>query len=562
MSRTNANAATDYLVAAVQFAPTILDKAGNLARLAALVGEAARGGAKLCVLPEMATTGYVFSGREEIAGLVEPVPGPTTRFFGELARRHGMHIVYGFPEVDPATDFYYNAAVLIGPNGDVLGRYRKMQSFINETVWARDGDLGPVVIDTELGRIGLIICMDAAYFETARLEALAGADVLAFPTNWLGPAPSLEWRARCLENGVYLISADRWGTERGVKFAGGSCVIGPEGEVLGAQVTGDGVVFGRVSLARARDKRLDGVGDRLAIRRPEAYHRLVINSYLWYYKHTMGGLPTGEAEVAVVQFGRPADVPAAMAAALDAVGFDGAGPPGAAGQGGSPGPHRLAVFPDLTGLVPAEPIPGPFSEAVGRLAAARGTHIVYGAEETQSERVYRSAVLVGPGGLVGRYRGLHVAPGEAWALGDLGLPVFDLPFGRVGLLLGRDLYVPEAARCLAKGGADLICVAADLARPEDDYLWEERATSNSTYVAVANRVGPGPGSAIYGHLVRKQPGAEVHLASGRDDAAALRLDIADDSMVRQKEHLRRLQPYWYGPLVAGKTGGGGHGHQS
>ncbi|MHB9057342.1 MAG: nitrilase-related carbon-nitrogen hydrolase [Bacillota bacterium] len=551
MSRTNANAATDYLVAAVQFEPTILDKAGNLARLAALVDEAARGGARLCVLPEMATTGYVFSGREEIAGLVEPVPGPTTRFFGELARRHGIHVVYGFPEVDPATDFYYNAAVLIGPNGDVLGRYRKMQSFINETVWARDGDLGPVVIDTELGRLGLIICMDAAYFETARLEALAGADILAFPTNWLGPAPSIDWRARCLENGVYLVSADRWGFERGAQFAGGSCVIGPEGEVLGAQATGDGIVFGRVSPARARDKRLAGVGDRLAIRRPEAYHRLVINSYLWYYRHTMGGLPAGAVDVAVAQFDRPVDVPAAVTAALDAVGFREAGSGGQRASVGSPGPHRLIVFPDLTGLVPAEPIPGPFSDAVGRLAAARGAHIVYGAEETQGGRRYRSVVLIGPGGLIGRYRGLHVAPGEAWAPGDLGLPVFDLPFGRVGLLLGRDLYVPEAARCLAKGGADLICATADLARPGEDYLWEERATGNSTYVAVANRVGPGPGGAVYGHLVRKQAGAEVHLASGRDDAAALRLDIADDSMVRQKEHLRRLQPYWYGPLVTG-----------
>ncbi|MHB8928211.1 MAG: nitrilase-related carbon-nitrogen hydrolase [Bacillota bacterium] len=536
MRRTIDGAATDYLVAAVQFEPTIFDKKGNLERLETLVARAAEGGAKLCVLPEMATTGYVFSSREEVQELVEPVPGPTTSFFADLARRHGLHIVYGFPEVDPATDFYYNTAVLVGPGGDVLGRYRKTHSFINETVWARDGDLGPVVVETELGRIGLIICMDAAYFEPSRLEALAGADILAFPTNWLGPAPSLEWRARSLENGVYFVAADRWGTERGTKFAGGSCVIGPEGEVIGVLPTGDGLVFGRVSLARARDKRLAEVGHRLAIRRPEAYQRLVMNSYLWYYRHAFGHLPAGEVEVAVAQFDRPGDAPAAMREVLG---------------GRAPG---LIVFPELTDLVPPEPVPGPFSEEVRRLAAAHGTFIAYGAVEVEGGNRYLTAVLAGPEGLAGKYRMLHVAPGEPWAPGDLGLPVFDLPFGRVGLLLGRDLYVPEAARCLAKGGADLICVPAALARPGEDYLWEERATTNNTYVAVANRVGPGPGSAIYGRLERKKPGAEAHLAPGEAGAASLRLDIAHDSPVRQKEQLRKLQPFWYGPLAAAPGG--------
>jgi len=534
----------DYLAAAVQFEPTLFDKEGNLRRLAVLVRGAAEAGARLCVLPEMATTGYVFNGREELEGLVEPVPGPTSRFFGELARRHGIHIVYGFPEVDLATGFYYNSAVLIGPAGTVLGHYRKLHSFINETVWAKDGDLGPVVLETELGRIGLIICMDAAYFEAARLEALAGADLIAFPTNWLGPAPSLEWRVRCLENGVYLVAADRWGTERGVRFAGGSCVIGPEGEIMNTLPTGDGVVFAPISPARARDKNLVGVGDRLAIRRPEAYHRLVINSYLWYYRHTLGQLPEGDVEVAVVQLDQPDDLAVAVREAIGDLAHRRAGR-------GRRDPD-LVVLPELTGLLAAETVPGPFFEVIRGLAAARDAFIVYGTEEIDGDKRYLTAVLAGPDGLVGKYRMLHAARGEPWVPGDLGLPVFDLPFGRVGLLLGRDLYVPEAARCLAKSGADLICVPASLARPGEDYLWEERATDNNTYLAVANRAGPGPGSAIYGHLERKKRGAEAHVAPGGAGAAALGLEIAHDAPVRQKEQLRKLQPFWYGPLVAGR----------
>ena len=94
--------------------------------------------------------------------------------------------------------------------------------------WAKDGDLGLPVWETPLGRIGIMICMDAGYFEPARLLALAGADVLCFPTNWLGEkSPSPAWMTRAYENGCFLIGANRYGLERGVQFSGGSACSTP-----------------------------------------------------------------------------------------------------------------------------------------------------------------------------------------------------------------------------------------------------------------------------------------------------------------------------------------------
>ncbi len=122
--------------------------------------------------------------REEVAPFVEPIPGPTTDRFQVLAEQYGCYIALCLPEVDHATDIYYNGMALIGPEG-IVGTYRKIHSYISEPRWARDGDLGMPVWDTPLGRLSALICMDAMYFESARIPALHGADVLLFPTNWL-----------------------------------------------------------------------------------------------------------------------------------------------------------------------------------------------------------------------------------------------------------------------------------------------------------------------------------------------------------------------------------------
>src|SRR5947209_7036212 len=216
-----------YRVAAIQYESTLGEKEKNVADLLRLVEEAAQHEARLIVLPEMATTGYCWESRAEIAPHVEPIPGPTTNRFQQLAASYNCYIAVSLPEVEPATNVYYNSMALIGPEG-VIGTYRKIHSYISEPRWARDGDLGMPVWETPLGRLAGLICMDVEYFESARIPALHDADVLIFPNNWLDEiCPSSRWMARAFENGVYLIAADRYGCERGTQFSGGSCIINP-----------------------------------------------------------------------------------------------------------------------------------------------------------------------------------------------------------------------------------------------------------------------------------------------------------------------------------------------
>src|SRR6266704_2964481 len=123
-----------YRVAAIQYEPTLGEKEKNVGDLLRLVEEAAEHDAHLIVVPEMATTGYCWESRSEIATHVEPIPGPTTDRFQQLAASYGCLIAMSLPEVDPATNVYYNSMALIGPEG-VIGRYRKIHSYISEPRW-------------------------------------------------------------------------------------------------------------------------------------------------------------------------------------------------------------------------------------------------------------------------------------------------------------------------------------------------------------------------------------------------------------------------------------------
>src|SRR5436305_11042667 len=298
---------TRYRVAAIQYEPTLGEKEKNVTDLLHLVEEAAQHNARLIVLPEMATTGYCWESRTEIAPYVEPIPGPTTDRFQQLAAQYDCFIAIGLAEVDPATDVYYNSMALIGPHG-LIGTYRKLHSYISEPRWARDGDLGIPVWDTPLGRLCGLICMDAMYFEAVRLPALHGADVILFPTNWLEEkSPSSWWMARAFENGVYIIAANRADREREVQFSGGSCVLNPDGSIQAYLDSGVGIVYGEVDLRRSRDKcwvdAHTAAGDRLADRRPGEYVALAQNTYLWeplrYHSlYGLGELPAGQLSCA------------------------------------------------------------------------------------------------------------------------------------------------------------------------------------------------------------------------------------------------------------------------
>jgi predicted amidohydrolase len=571
---------TAYTAAAIQFEPTMFEKQRNIARLLDLVRAAAGGGARRIVTPEMATTGYCWYDRAEVKPFVETVPGPTTDSFQKLAAEFGCYIVIGLPEVDADTDLYFNAAVLIGPQG-IVGKHRKSHPYISEPKWAASGD-AHAVFDTEIGRIAMLICMDIHFFETARLAAVAGADVICHISNWLAErAPAPYWINRAFENACYVIESNRWGLERTVQFSGGSCIIEPDGNVAAVVDQGDGIAYGAIdpAFARRREVLAEPV---FKTRRPDLYMGLMTNSFTWnphdfFRLYGYQPLPPGrKSRAAVVQFA-PADdigenlarISALANAAIDAEKPD------------------LIVFPELslTGLgrpaLRAQALSGLAVAQLVRLAIKLRVHLVAGLAEQDEGNFYNTALLAGPEGLVGSYRKIHLtAADRVWASAGADWKVFDLPIGRVGLLIGHDALFPEAVRSLALLGCDLVaCPAAVAGRftgshmgtkirhnypiptGADPYHWHAfrvRGGESNVYLAFANVIDPVRGfdgkSAVFGPDLFAFPRQESAILE-EEGFACVPLDTSNldtpypTNVVRRKDLVVMRLPHHYAELV-------------
>jgi len=280
MIQANGPARPPIRVSCIQFAPQIGAVAANTARAAELVRAAAAEGSGLIVLPELASTGYVFETQEEAASLAEPVPdGPTTRAWAALAAELGIHLVAGIAEKAGGT--LYNAAVIVGPEG-YIGTYRKAHLWDRENLFFARGDLGFPVFDTALGKVGVAICYDGWFPETFRQLALGGAEIVCIPTNWV-PMPDQPageaamantlHRAAAHSNGLFIACADRVGTERGQPFEGQSLIIGPKGWPLAGPASRDRteILSAVVDLAEAGAKDLNRFNSLLRDRRTDIY---------------------------------------------------------------------------------------------------------------------------------------------------------------------------------------------------------------------------------------------------------------------------------------------------
>jgi N-carbamoylputrescine amidase len=233
-------------VACLQMEPRIGEKEANLQRSLAMIHEAAAAGADLVVLPELCNSGYVFESREEAYALSEPVDdGPTFSAWQEAAAQYDLLIAAGVAE--RSGDSLYNSAVLIGSTG-LIGHYRKNHLWAEENLFFARGDLGIPVFDTPRGRFALAICYDVWFPEIFRLAALAGADLLCVPTNWVpmpGQRDDLPVMANILTmagahaNGIFVAAADRVGIERGQPFLGRSLIVNPQGWPIAGPASAD-----------------------------------------------------------------------------------------------------------------------------------------------------------------------------------------------------------------------------------------------------------------------------------------------------------------------------------
>ncbi|MBN1887002.1 MAG: carbon-nitrogen hydrolase family protein [Thermoflexales bacterium] len=268
-------------VAAVQMDPKIGQVGDNRAIILDLLDKAVGLGAQLIVFPEAALSGYCLDTLDEARAAAEPVPGPSVQAFAQACRAKGVYAVIGM--LEDAGERLYNSAVLVGPHG-LIGCYRKSHlPFLGVDRLADPGDSGLQVYDTELGRLGLLVCYDLRFPEAARCLALNGADIIALPTNWpegAESAPDFIAPTRALENRVFVITCDRCGHERGFDFIGKSVILDPAGGRLAQAGLGEEIITATFDPGLARQKRLvirpgefelDTVGGR----RPELYARLV-----------------------------------------------------------------------------------------------------------------------------------------------------------------------------------------------------------------------------------------------------------------------------------------------
>jgi predicted amidohydrolase len=212
------------------------NKKENLKKIEELTMQAKEQRADLVIFPELCLTGYVV--RDQLYELAETIPGPSTERISELARKTGMHVVFGMPELSDKTKAtMYNTAVLVGPQG-VIGKYHKRylptHSVFEEKRYFRPG-YQTAAFNTSLGNIGLCICYDLFFPEVTRLTRLAGAQLIIC----ISASPSVRrsyfetlTAARALENTAYLAYVNLVGVEDGLQFWGGSRLVSPTGDII------------------------------------------------------------------------------------------------------------------------------------------------------------------------------------------------------------------------------------------------------------------------------------------------------------------------------------------
>lgn len=476
--------ATTVKVATVNFAPVLGSVTVNRQKLVDLTIEAAKEGAKIIVHTEMATSGYSYFSREQISGVAEQVPGPTTQALGAVASQYGAYVVVGMPEYDPDLNEYFNSAVLIGPDGKVVGTYRKRNNLLEASYNAENFDPIPV-FNTPYGKIGIVICADMFYPHFPRAAAVAGTSILLAPAN-VGITTGF-MKVRTFENNFAMIVANRYGKGlQGKKleffnqnsftipspfpynfeYNSRSVIMTAGGQVL-AEIDADETKIGYGELQIGETQTFP------VVRKPGMYSLIGQDTLESYTFSQLGLPPPTTVTVAGVDPG-PSATPwaAALSALQSALDM-------AKGQGQT---LRLTVLPEgyfdtldafgfgniqffakanaVDVLVNVSGGPAP----VSILAASNGTTYTY----TRTHRRRNSPIS--PANLSNDY----------W--------VVDRDYARVALMQGVDMLLPETTLVLAKMGVDVIAVSANDSNAILNDLWATR-TGNYVHIVVANMAG-------------------------------------------------------------------------
>ncbi len=453
----------------------------NRAVLAYYAEEAAHRGARIILAPELAVSGYSFDSRSEVAPSVEALNGETFERLSPVARRHGVYICTGFAEKDPATDIFYNSALVLGPDGAIAAHHRKVAS---ERRWARPGEPAHTgIFDTPWGRMGVIICADAYYGILTRSLAVQGVDLLFTLANWPlgGIDPRALWRARALENGIGVIGCNRTGPDRRMDCTTcPSYAVAPDGRVL-LEAASESSSIWMVDYPLENGKLPSARREALmAARRPREFTAISLDmnglddfSGLW-------GLPrAGALDVRCLI----PESPEEAAGALESAARETDGTP------------TLLIFP--RGVGPAS------RERIAELAAQRNLAVVGEADGT-GDCMFMSAS-----------RNLTLRPDESCVMADFGP-------ARVALAHPEALRHPEYAVALSKQGCDLIITTAEELDSDARLLLAVKCLERAAVVLVDRRGAmvcePPEGHSPWKETVAFGPG----VCSVRLDTATLR----------------------------------------
>ncbi|MFP4322523.1 MAG: carbon-nitrogen hydrolase family protein [Anaerolineales bacterium] len=222
----------EVTVATVQFTPKLGEPEENLVKMSEFVSKiASQQKVDLIVFPELATTGNELGVK--FTEVAQRIPGPTVNLLSQRAAEYGVHIAFGMVSKERVESIIFNSAVLVGPDGELVGSYNKVHLRGEERMAFREGFKLPVFETETIGTVGLLLGYDLAFPEVARVLALEGAEIICTMTNWESEQMD-EYRhyikARAFENSVFMAAANRVGEDVTLNFGGESSIIGPRGK--------------------------------------------------------------------------------------------------------------------------------------------------------------------------------------------------------------------------------------------------------------------------------------------------------------------------------------------
>lgn len=259
-----------------QMQPVLGDKEKNTGKIFSFIKEAAQSNADLVLFPELALTGL--STKSRTNELAESISGPSVKKVQKWAREHNIKVIFGFPEA--VNGNVYNSACFINHKGDIIGTHKKVHLWDEEAKYYSGGDSFKVW-DTKIGKIGIMICYDTQFSESARILAVKGAQMILIPTGNMSPFEfhqSFHIRCRAEENQLFVATTNLVGQEGSLHFFGESTAADPFGEILVKADQSEMGVMVEFDLNKIHEARSNY--NYLANRRPEVYKDLTLTRYM------------------------------------------------------------------------------------------------------------------------------------------------------------------------------------------------------------------------------------------------------------------------------------------